>query len=151
MKYRDFVSYVSVDDKSIVPVGERDCHVSTGVRGHNRSLVPLDGPQLQALDHDFHVHGIVPSVAYFVHLPEKPKDSFYIGQAFVINKDKVTQPSSPIRHASELSDLVRMHYSENDSSSTKPIMVIVSDGGPDHRVTFGSVQVALLYEDVPLS
>ncbi len=42
-----------------------------------------------------------------------------------------------------------MHYSENDSSSTKPIMVIVSDGGPDHRVTFGSVtfgsvQVAML-------
>ena len=33
---------MSVDDKAIVPVGEPDCPVSTGVRGHSRSLVPLD-------------------------------------------------------------------------------------------------------------
>lgn len=36
---------VSVDD---IPVDE-----PTGVRGHNRSLVPVDGPQLH---HDFHLH-----------------------------------------------------------------------------------------------
>ena len=46
-----------------------------GVRGHNRSLVPLDGPTLLALDHDFYVHGIVPSVAFFVDIPESPKVS----------------------------------------------------------------------------
>ncbi len=50
---------VSVDDKCIIPVGETSCPVSTGVRGHNRSLVPVDGAQLQASDHDFHLHGIV--------------------------------------------------------------------------------------------
>ena len=64
LKYHDHMLLVSVDDKSIIPVGEPSCPVSTGVRGHTRSLVPLNGPHLQAaLYHDFHVHGIVPSVS----------------------------------------------------------------------------------------
>ena len=58
-------SNISVDDKAVVPVGEPDCPISTRVRGHNCSLVSLDGPQLLALDHDFHAHGIIPSVAFF--------------------------------------------------------------------------------------
>ena len=33
---------------------------------------------MQALDHDFHVHGIVPSVAFFVDVPED--DFWYIFQ-----------------------------------------------------------------------
>lgn len=136
--------YVSVDDKAVVPVGEPDCPISTGVRGHNRSLVSLDGPQLLALDHDFHVHGIIPSVAFFVSIPEKPSDSFFTGQAVVTNKDKVTQQSSALRHATELTSIVRTHYGTSGRSAAKPIMVVVSDGGPDHRVTFGSVKVANL-------
>ena len=61
-------------------MGETDCPVSTGVRGHNLSLVLLDGPTLLALDHDFYVHGIVPSVAFFVDIPKSPKDNFFTGQ-----------------------------------------------------------------------
>ena len=45
--------YVSVDDKAILPISNPDCPFSTGVRGHNRSLVSLDGPRLVALDHVF--------------------------------------------------------------------------------------------------
>lgn len=56
----DVATYMSVDDKAIVPVGEPKAPVSTGVRGHNRSLVPAVGPQLEALDHDFHLHEILP-------------------------------------------------------------------------------------------
>ena len=145
--HREIVSLVSVDDKAIVPVGEPNCFLSTGVHGHNRSLVPhgSGGPMLQALDHDFHMHGIVPSVAFFVDVPDNSADSFYRGQPFVINKDKVTQPSSPIRHAAELTQLVRAHSSTDSGLvSSKPVMIVVSDGGPDHRVTYGSVKVSYL-------
>ena len=38
---------IAVDDKCIIPVGEPDCPVSTGVRGHNRSIVPIDAPQVR--------------------------------------------------------------------------------------------------------
>ena len=76
-------------------------------------------------------------MAYFIDIPEKPVDSLFTGQAFVTNKDKVTQPSNALCHATELTSLVQTHY-----GTAKPIMVPVSDGGPDHWVMFGSVQVA---------
>ena len=95
-----FHSYC-LDDKANIPVGEPGCPLSTGVRGHNHSLVSLDGPRLLALDHDFHIHGIVPSVTFVVDTPEKPTDSFFNGQPFVSFKDKVTQPSSAIHHVNK--------------------------------------------------
>ena len=69
VQFRSHCQYVSVDDKATIPIGEPDCPISTGVRGHNRFLVCLDGPQLLRLDHDFHVHGIVPSVAFLLMYP----------------------------------------------------------------------------------
>ena len=64
VKFRGLVQLISVDDKATAPVGEP---ISTGVRGHNRALV-CGNSQLVALDHDFHVHGIVSSVTLSAHL-----------------------------------------------------------------------------------
>ena len=108
VKFRDFVQLISVDNKAIVPVGEPNCPISTEVRGHNRSLVCSDS-QLVVLDHDFHVYGIVPSVAFAVDIPENVSDSFFRGGALVTNKDKVTQPSSALRHSTEITDMIRTH------------------------------------------
>ena len=88
------MTLVSVDDKAVIPVGEPHCPISTGVRGHNKSLVPFNGPQVQALDHDFHVNGRVPSVAFFVDVSDNVSDTFFSCIPFITNKDKVTQPSS---------------------------------------------------------
>ena len=142
--FHSYCRYVSVDDKATIPIGDPSCPLSTGVRGHNRSLVSLSGPQLHALDHDFHVCGIIPSVAFVVDIPESSADSFFSGQPFVICKDKITQPSSALRHSTELTNTIRTHYDTPDNCSSKPILIIVSDGGPDHRVTFGSVKIANL-------
>jgi len=128
---------ISVDDKAIVPVGEPHCPVSTGVRGHNKSLITVNGPQNSALDHDFHIHGIVPSVSLIVYIPLSEKDSFFQGKACVVLKDKVSQPSSPLRHATEL---IRILEKEDHN----PILITVSDGGLDHRVTFPSVKLSLI-------
>ena len=140
-RHRQVVVYASVDDKAIIPVGEPGLPVSTGVRGHNRSIVPLEGPGPVALDHDFHVHGVVPSVSLIVNIPESASDSFFSGKVFVCLKDKVTQPSFALRHSTELASLVKANYCE---APEKTVMVVVSDGGPDHRITFVSVQVALI-------
>jgi hypothetical protein len=104
VKFKDIVCLFSVDDKAIVPVGEPECPISTGVRGHHRSLVCASpgGPVLSALDHDFHLFGVVPSVALSIEIPESPNDSFFSGQPYVLNKDKITQPSSAYRHSAEL-------------------------------------------------
>ena len=138
------VVLVSVDDKATVPVGEPGLPINTGVRGH-RSLV-LTESFVGALDHDFHLHGVVPSVALVISIPDSPRDSFHRGQVYVSNKNKVTQPSSALRHSAELSKTLLTEGCAQDSllGSGKSILIIMSDGGPDHRLSYGSVQIALL-------
>ena len=105
---KDIANYISVDDKAIIPVGEPGLPVFSGVRGHNCSIMLADVPSPATLDHDFHVHGIVSSVAFAVKIPDSPKDAFYHSKAFVALKDKVTQPSSVLHHVTELLLLVMM-------------------------------------------
>ena len=90
-----------------------------------------DGPSPSALDHDFHVHGVVSSVTFAVDIPDSSQDSFYCGKAFVYLKDTVTQPSLVLRHATEQSHLLQSPVFGNIVAS-KAILVTVSDGGPDH-------------------
>ena len=129
--------YMSVDDKAIVPVGEPNLPISAFSRSHNRSLV-LTSASLTALDRDFHIHDIVPSVAFIVNIPESVNDSFYSGRAFVTLKDKVLQPSSALRHAAEQCKILSSH------SPDSFVLLLLSDGGPDHCLTFYSVQISLL-------
>jgi len=64
------VSYISLDDKAIILIGEPGLPVSSGVRGHNQSIVLADGPSPSAF-----IHGIVPSVAFTIKIPESAQDS----------------------------------------------------------------------------
>ena len=86
---------ICLDDKATVPVGEPGKPQATGVRGHNRSLAPVDDPVLSAMDHDFHLAGIIPSVAFILDIPGDPADSFFNGRMFVTCKDKIFEQSSP--------------------------------------------------------
>lgn len=128
---------MSVDDKVIISVGEPDLPIAATNRRHNRSLVPSTA-SLEALDHDFHIHGIVPSVAFFVDIPESAQDSFYSEKPYVTLKDKVIQPSSPLRHAAEQCKVLSSDFPNSS------VLLLVSDGGPDHRLTYYSVQISLL-------
>ena len=88
----------------------------TGVRSHN-SLFLLVVLRFKHLIMIF----TLMELAFFVDLPENASGTLY-------------QPSCAIRHATEMSNLM----------ASKHVLVVVSDGGPDHWVTFGSVQVSSL-------
>jgi len=122
IKYKDLCHFESLDDKSVVPVGNPDQPVSTGVRSHHGAIVANAG-KVVALDHDFHVAGIVPSVLFTIDIPESVYDSFYNGSVHVTIKDKVFQPSSPLRHSAETVKILRTFHSENDVSLAAPILV----------------------------
>ena len=141
VKYMEFTLYVSADDKAIVP----DLPISTGVRGHHRSLVPAEESKVVALDHDFHVQGIVPLVALFVLISNNIYGKFYRGRVAVPLKDKVTQLSSAMRYATELAAVLRAKYSSDSITSDKAVFVVVTDGGPDHRLTYTSVKLHYSY------
>ena len=141
---KEEVLFVCMDDKAIVPVGEPHVMISTGVRGHNKVLAPASGASFTCTDHDFHIAGVVPSVSLVTNIPESPQDSFFGGKVFVTLKDKVFEPSSPFRHAAEILRILRANFSEDNVDLSKPILAIKTDGGPDHRVTFYTVQAALV-------
>lgn len=143
VKYAEEAHMICLDDKAVVPVGEPNCPISTNVRPHNRAMIPV-GATLSALDHDFHVHGVIPSVLFQIDIPESANDSFYYGKVHVTVKDKVFQASSAIRHCAENVRILREEVSEDGVESSKPILFVFTDGGPDHRSTYWSVQLSYL-------
>ena len=108
------------------------------------NLVQLSGQHfesnsLAALDHDVGSKGsLTPSLSLKVDIPENPGESFYRGQVFVALKDSIFQPSSPFRHAVELSRILK------SQDSVKPFLFLYTDLGPDHRVTYGAVRLSLI-------
>ena len=81
VKYREYASVFFVDGKANVPVGEPERPTSTNVWAHGGALVPGD-KILGALDHDFHICGLVPSVVLKIDVPDNVNDSFYKGIVF---------------------------------------------------------------------
>ena len=71
-------------------------------------------------------------------IPEGISESCYHGQVFVSPKDTVFEPSSPLRHACELYSVLQ------SLSFSKTVLLLYSDEGPDHRLTYMSVQLSLV-------
>lgn len=69
VQWREHLTMICIDDKAVVPIGEPDAPMSTGVRSHNRGLVAAD-TSLVACDHDFLVAGLIPSVLFKVQVSE---------------------------------------------------------------------------------
>ena len=114
-----------MDDKSKIDFGEPRLAVSIGMRG--KKTVASTNTILGALDHDTSSKGsLTPSVCLEVDIPET-MDRFYRGDVTVIMKDSVFQASSSFRHAAELLPNVL-----NDD--VKPVLMVYSDGGPDHML-----------------
>lgn len=75
---------------------------------------------------------LTPSVALFI-FPESINGSFYHGQVCVGVKDSMFEASSTYRHNTGLNNVLTM---QNDSN---PMLLLYTDGGPDHQVSFLSV------------
>lgn len=137
VKFRDFCVLVAMDDKHHCKVGEPGHPVAAVERG-KRVVVGVD--QVFAVsDHDFTKFSIVPSVTMLIDIPESVNEgSFYRGQVYVGVKDLALEPSTPLRHITELKDILA------NEELTKPLLCLYTDGGPDHRLTYLSVQLSII-------
>lgn len=88
---------ICLDEKEVVPVGEPHYPISTNVLSHKIAIIPVSAI-LSELNHDFHVHGFIPSVIFQIDIPESVNGSFYYGKKHVTVKNKVFQASSATRH-----------------------------------------------------
>ena len=130
--FRYVNTVVFADDKSKINVGEPGLAISTG------SVAPMSS-QISALDHDVQSKAsLTPSVTMICDTPEGITSSFYRGCVHVCLKDAVLQTSSPFRHATELTQLLQR------KGDIPPILLLYTDGGPDHRLTYNSVRCALI-------
>ncbi|EXX54038.1 hypothetical protein RirG_238310 [Rhizophagus irregularis DAOM 197198w] len=113
--------------------------VSTGV--HNRQSLAAQNSTLDVADHDFTKLSLTPSVIFFVSIPKDISDGFYNREVFVSFKDTVFELSSAIRHTTEFHNVINTKYTYHTSP---PILCLYTDRRPDHRCTYGSVQIALI-------
>ena len=130
-EYREHCTLLFMDDKHRCKVGEPGYPVAAVERG-KQVIVNASGKRFSVADHDF------TSVILLCDIPNSIEESFYRGQVFVSIKDAIFQPSSPLRHCTELSKL------KTQKSLEKPILMMYTDGGPDHNNTFLSVQLSLI-------
>ena len=110
-----------VDDKHRVKVGEPSCPVAAAERG--RQVLVHSSTSFQVANHDFTRFSVIPSVALVVDIPDCISGSWYTGDVHVLYKDSAFEPSSPIRHATELASLL------SEKALTHPVLFIYSDGG----------------------
>ena len=91
-------------------------------------------PILSALDHDVHLAGIVPSVAFALDVPYIPLDAFFNGNVFVTCKEKIFEQSSPFRHGAELLRILKNHFYSREDLREK-LLFLYTDGGPYDRLS----------------
>lgn len=137
IKFRSHSQLVCLDDKHKCKVGEPGLPVAAVERG-KQVIVSSNGCKFAVADHDFTKCSVIPSVTLLCETPETIDGSFYQGQVCIGIKDAILEPSSPLRHSTELSKILKQR------NSNPAILLLYRDGGPDHNVTFLSVQVSLI-------
>ena len=97
------------------------------------------------MDHDFHYANITPSVTLLCNIPDDISGSFYMGdedggtgQIFVTLRDSIFDPSEVYDHCAQLIDVLRQ------KGFNPTVLVLQTDGGPDHSLKRVAVKLALI-------
>ncbi|CAG8633361.1 11116_t:CDS:2 [Ambispora leptoticha] len=137
VKFREITNLVFMDDKHRCKVGEPGFPVAAVERG--KKVVVSKNTTFTVADHDYTKTGIIPSVTMICNIPESINGDFYAGKVHIGLKDPIFQPSSPLRHATELYNIFI-----TEELADKPILCLYTDGGPDHRCTYTRVQLSYI-------
>lgn len=130
-----------VDDKTTIPVGLPNTPVQATQR-QKKALTAANALSCTC-DHDVCPQHIIPSVSIRVDInvhDKSEKIDWFGGQVYIGLKDAIFEPSTALRHAAELANKI----DRKGSDSHKDHMILISDGGGDHNVAHGSVQLALI-------
>jgi hypothetical protein len=136
------VRFAGQDDKCKVPVGDV-VHVSSNVRPNTKAIVPT-GESVKAADHDWKCANIIPSVLHLGNIPDDMSGSFFggghdtgTGELEVVLKDATFDASDVFSHCAQL--LVSMRERQ-----VPFLLLLQTDGGPDHNLMFVRTQLALV-------
>ncbi|PKK57493.1 hypothetical protein RhiirC2_825681, partial [Rhizophagus irregularis] len=136
IKFKDNTWLVFLDDKHRCKIGEPGHPVAAIERG--KQVVVTTHETFAVSDHDFTKCSLIPSVTMICNIPDNIEGSFYRGHVNIGLKDATFQTSSSLRHMTELYDIL-LHTEKHH-----PFLMLYTDGGPDHKITFLRVQLSLI-------
>lgn len=139
------VEFYGQDDKAKIPVGDK-VPISTGVRANNKGIIAVGAKTgLLAMDHDFHCSNLITAVTLRCNIPACISQSFFIGnkeegngQIFVTVRDATFDPSNVFDHCAQMVDAIRK------IGLDPTILVLQTDGGPDHSLKRMATKLALI-------
>ena len=99
---------IYIDDTAKIAVGQPGCPEAT--TQHMKKALTTKNVTLESSDHNFHCASITPSVDFTCYIPDAANDSLYRGQIYVNLKDRVLEPSNPLRHVAELLSVLRSEF-----------------------------------------
>ena len=92
-------------------------------------------------DHDFASITLVPTAVVIHDLPSSADQSWYRSKPYVYIKITRTESSSAIRNSIEIEWALIKNF--DTRKNVPPIIIIYTDGGPEHRQNFLSVKIAI--------
>ena len=116
-----------MDDKHKIKVHEPEYPLAAAE--HSRRVLVSATKSFEVGDRDFSQVSITLSVTLLVDIPTKISELWCSGQVAVCLKESAFQPSSPLRHMTELQKTFA------SAEFDKPMLCVYTDGGPDHRTT----------------
>ena len=102
--FPDSSLFLCLDDKHRVKVGEPGVPVAAAER--EKQVLVSTSQSFQVCDHDFTRFSLIPTVLLRVDITASMDGSWYDDQVFVGIKEAVFEPSSALRHASEVHDIL---------------------------------------------
>ena len=96
----------------------------------------------QVADHDFSNFSLIPTVILINHIRESIEDLWYRGGPNILLKITDISPSSALRNAREVADVLIAKY--GSIKQIPPALVRYTDGGPEHRATYFRVKIAII-------
>ncbi len=75
---KSYCSFISIDDKHKIKIGEPSCPVASAERG--RRVIVRSDEVFAVSDHDFTKFGLIPSVVFLIDIPDEISESWYHGE-----------------------------------------------------------------------
>ena len=104
-RFREHTSFFCTDDKRSCNVGKPFYPVAAAERG--KKVIVGTNQSFQVSDHDFTKISVTPNVVLEVDLPDTIEGSFYSDQVYVGLKENCFELKSPIRHMTELYEIIK--------------------------------------------
>ena len=138
--YRNFTLIISTGNKSKIKCRELGCPILVVTCG--KKLLVVKDQIIQSADHDFTYIMLVPIVVIINDLPSSFGQSWYHGKPYVYIKITETEPSSAVRNSVEIKRALMKKFCTKEN--IPPIIIIYTDGAPEHHTHFLSVKIAII-------